>query len=90
MSQQQAEILASELESYRELLNSVIVRICRYHLNQKGIGGTIRVNWKHVSITDEVEQARAQLLRMQAKEIEKKLEKEYGEKAEEEEHHGEL
>ena len=90
MSQQQAEILASELESYRELLNSVILRICRYHLNQKGIGGTIRVNWKHVSITDEVEQARAQLLRMQAKEIEKKLEKEYGEKAEEEEHHGEL
>lgn len=68
----------------------MILRICRYHLNQKGIGGTIRVNWKHVSITDEVEQARAQLLRMQAKEIEKKLEKEYGEKAEEEEHHGEL
>ena len=48
------------------------------------------MNWKHVSITDEVEQARAQLLRMQAKEIEKKLEKEYGEKAEEEEHQGEL
>ena len=48
------------------------------------------MNWKHVSITDEVEQARAQLLRMQAKEIEKKLEKEYGEKTEEEEDHGEL
>ena len=44
-----------------------------------------------MSITDEVEQARAQLLRMQAKEIEKKTgKKEYGEKAEEEEHHGEL
>ena len=38
MSQQQAEILASELESYRELLNAVILRICRYHLNLKGMG----------------------------------------------------
>ena len=55
----------------------------------KGIGGTIRVNWKHVSITDEVEQARAQLLRDAGKGNWRKLEEEYGEKqAEEEEHHG--
>ena len=73
MSQQQAEILASELESYRELLNTVILRICRYHLNLKGLGGTLSVIWKHVSMSDEVEQARAELLRMQAKQIEQSL-----------------
>lgn len=74
MSQQQAEILASELESYRNLLTPVILRICRYHLNLKGLGGSIAVKWKHVSMSDEVEQARAQLLRMQAKQIERALE----------------
>lgn len=73
MSQQQAEILASELESYREILTSVILRVCRYHLNLKGLGGKISVKWKNISITDEVEQARAQLLSMQAKQIEAAL-----------------
>ena len=65
--------MASELESYRELLNTVILRICRYHLNLKGLGGTLSVIWKHVSMSDEVEQARAELLRMQAKQIEQSL-----------------
>lgn len=73
MSQQQAEILASELESYRALLTPVILRVCRYHLEQMGLGGKVQVQWKHISIADEVEQARAKLLDMQAKEIEAKI-----------------
>ena len=81
MSQQQAEILSSELQSYRELLSSVIVRICRYHLDLMGLGGRIDVKWKHISITDEVEEARAQLMRMQARQIEESL----GDKEREEE-----
>lgn len=88
MSQQQAEILASELESYRELLNAVILRICRYHLNLKGMGGALSVKWKHVSMSDEVEQARAELLHMQAKQIEQSLAQEG--KAQEEEDEDEL
>ena len=88
MSQQQAEILASELESYRELLNAVILRICRYHLNLKGMGGALSVKWKHVSMSDEVEQARAELLHMQAKQIEQGLAQEG--KAQEEEDEDEL
>lgn len=88
MSQQQAEILASELESYRELLNAVILRICRYHLNLKGMGGALSVKWKHVSMSDEVEQARAELLHMQAKQIEQGLAQEG--KAQEEEEEDEL
>ena len=73
MSQQQSEILASELESYRALLTPVILRICRYHLEQTGLGGKVQVKWKHISIADEAEQARAKLLDMQAKEIEAKI-----------------
>lgn len=73
MSQQQSEILASELESYRALLTPVILRICRYHLEQTGLGGKVQVKWKHISIADEVEQARAKLLDMQAKEIKAKI-----------------
>ncbi len=73
MSQQQSEILASELESYRALLTPVILRICRYHLEQTGLGGKVQVKWKHISIADEVEQAKAKLLDMQAKEIEAKI-----------------
>ena len=82
------QILASELESYRELLNAVILRICRYHLNLKGMGGALSVKWKHVSMSDEVEQARAELLHMQAKQIEQGLAQEG--KAQEEEDEDEL
>lgn len=52
----------------------MILRICRYHLNLKGMGGALSwLKWKHVSMSDEVEQARAELLHMQAKQIEQGL-----------------
>lgn len=73
MSQQQSEILASELESYRSLLSSVILKICRYHLALKGMSSDMEVKWKPISITDEVESAKAEYLRMQAKKIEHEL-----------------
>lgn len=76
MSQQQAEILASELESYRELLSSVIMRICRYHLGLKGMNTELEIRWKNISITDEVEKARAKLLQTQAQQLEDQRRKE--------------
>ena len=75
MSQQQSEILASELESYRSLLSSVILRICRYHLALKGMAGEVFVKWKPFSITDEVESARAEYLRAQAYKIREQSER---------------
>ena len=75
MSQQQSEILASELESYRSLLSSVILKICRYHLALKGMVGEVSVKWKPVSITDEVEGARAEYLRAQAYKIREQSER---------------
>lgn len=75
MSKQQADILTSELESYRNLLTPVIRRICGYHLGLKGISGKTDVAWSNISITDEVEQARAKLLRAQAAQVGEKGEK---------------
>lgn len=71
MSRQQADILTSELESYRNLLTPVIRRICAYHLALKGMGGQVKVEWSSISIADEVEQARAKLLQAQAKHLAK-------------------
>lgn len=69
MSKQQADILTSELESYRNLLTPVIRRICGYQLAMKGIPGRVWVEWNSISIADEVEQARAKLLRAQAAQV---------------------
>ena len=66
MSQQQADILTSELESYRALLSPVIRRICEAHLRSLGIADDVEVNWTDISLQDEVEQSRAALLRAQA------------------------
>lgn len=66
MSQQQADILTSELESYRAILTPVIRRICEAHLRSLGIADDVEVNWTDISLQDEVEQSRAALLRAQA------------------------
>lgn len=66
MSKQQADILTSELESYRALLGGIIRRICAAHLQMLGMADDLEVVWKSISIQDEVEQARAALLRAQA------------------------
>ena len=73
MSQQQADVLTSELEYYRSLLEPVINKVCRLWLNSQGYGCNFRVNWHDITLQDEVEQARARLLRAQALEKETQL-----------------
>lgn len=69
MSKQQAEILTSELESYRNLLTPIIYRVCSTHLLWRGMNPDIRVAWNNLRIADEVEEARARLLQAQADQI---------------------
>lgn len=69
MSKQQADILTSELESYRALLGGIIRRVCAAHLHMLGASPELEVVWKSISIQDEVEQARAALLRAQTQAI---------------------
>ena len=72
MSRQQADILTSELESYRNLLNPVIQRICTLFLRLRGSGGGVEIVWSNISLQDETELACARLTNARAAEIESK------------------
>lgn len=74
MSQQQIDILTTELEFYRRMLTPVILRICGIYLRLHGYDELPEVVWQTINLKDEVEQAQAQYYLMQAKEIEQRLE----------------
>ncbi len=69
MSAQQADVLTSELESYRRLLTPVIAKICRTFLRLNGFCDEPVVEWEDITLQDEVELARARLYDAQAKQI---------------------
>lgn len=73
MSSQQADVLTSELEAYRRILEPVIEKICRFRLNSEGIQDSIEIVWNDITLQDEVELARAALYRAQTKRIEQEL-----------------
>jgi hypothetical protein len=62
MSSQQADILTSELESYRRALEPVINRVCELFLRLRGLGCKTRVIWDDINLQDEVQTANARLL----------------------------
>ena len=66
MSQQQADLLTTELEYYRGLLEQVIVTVCRNWLCFEGYYCDFQVVWDDITLLDEVEMARAALYRAQA------------------------
>ncbi len=70
MSQQQADVLTSELEYYRAVLEPVISKICRAWLSSEGYGCDFKINWRDITLQDEVELAKARLYRAQAQEKE--------------------
>ena len=74
MSMQQADILTSELEYYRRLLEPVITRIARMYLQANGCFAPVKIVWDNINLQDEVELAAARLQNAQAAEIEARLE----------------
>ncbi len=76
MSSQQADILTSELESYRRLLNPAIGRICRLWLILQGWEPEFTICWDNITLQDEVDLAEARLKNAQAAEIEQTLKQE--------------
>ena len=70
MSAQQADILTSELEYYRRMLEPVISRICGMYLRLRGVYMPVQIVWENISLQDEVELAKAALYRAQAKALE--------------------
>lgn len=71
MSVQQADILTSELEYYRRLLEPVITRIVKTYLQLNGSFSEIKIIWDNINLQDEVELAQARLYNAQAQELEK-------------------
>lgn len=61
MSAQQADILTSELEYYRRLLNPIIEKICRTHLNFMGERSDFSIEWDDINLQDTLELSQARL-----------------------------
>ncbi len=73
MSAQQADILTSELEYYRRILEPVISRIARMFLQLNGSQARVKIVWDSINLQDEAELALARLHNAQAMEIERML-----------------
>ncbi len=71
MSAQQADILTSELEYYRRLLEPVIIRIAKAFLQMNGSFAEVNILWDNINLQDEVELAQARLYSAQAQQLEK-------------------
>lgn len=78
MSSQQADILTSELEYYRELLNPVINKIIKMFLSLNGIDEEFAIRWNHINLQDELDLSNARLNRANALKIEKEIERDFG------------
>lgn len=73
MSSQQADILTSELESYRRMLNPVINRICSMWMRLNGCSQRFEIVWDNITLQDETDLANARLLNARAAQIEAAL-----------------
>lgn len=71
MSTQQADILTTELESYRRILTPVIAKIGNMFLDLNGYNLTADVVWDDITLQDECDSAKTQLYLAQAERIRK-------------------
>lgn len=71
MSEQQADILTSELEYYRTVVEPVIARIVSVHLRLCGFNCGFEIEWNDINLQDTVELSQARLNNAQAMQIEK-------------------
>lgn len=71
MSQQQADILTTELWAIRRTVTPVIEKICKTHLMLRGYETAVQVEWEDICLQDMVEEAKAELYRVQAEKLTK-------------------
>ena len=69
MSAQQADLLTTEITAIRRTLTPVVERICRLWLRMHGYHCGFEVVWDDINLQDEVEEARAELYRQQARKL---------------------
>lgn len=70
MSTQQVDILTSELEYYRRLLNPVIRQIASVFLKAHGCEERVEILWDNINLQDESELSKARLYNAQAESLE--------------------
>lgn len=73
MSAQQADILTSELESYRRLLTPVLMKISTVFLRLRGYSCTPEIVWDNINLQDELELASARRINLEADGLERDL-----------------
>lgn len=74
MSAQQADILTSELESYRRVLTPVLLKISRVFLRLRGYTCGVEIVWDNINLQDEMELANARLTSLEADKLQMELE----------------
>lgn len=70
MSSQQSDILTSELESYRKILEPVILKICNTFLRMNGYCCETELVWEEIMLQDISELSKSRLYNAQAHNIE--------------------
>ena len=79
MSAQQADLLTTEITAIRRTLTPAVERVCRLWLRMHGYPCGFEVVWDDINLQDEVEEARADLYREQARKL--RLENDAAERA---------
>ena len=69
MSAQQADMLTTEITALRRSLTPAVERICRMWLRMHGWSCGCTVEWDDINLQDQVEEARAELYREQARRL---------------------
>ena len=69
MSSQQADMLTTEVTALRRTLTPVVERICGLWLRMRGFDCGFEVVWDDINLQDQVEEARAELYREQARKL---------------------
>ena len=69
MSAQQADMLTTEITAIRRTLTPAAERICRLWLRMHGYPCAFEVVWDDINLQDEVEEAKAEFYREQARKL---------------------
>lgn len=73
MSEQQADILTSELEYYRTVIEPVVRKIIATQLRLNGFDSEFEIEWNNINLQDAVELSTARLNNAHAMQIEKEI-----------------
>lgn len=69
MSSQQADVLTSEIEYYRETLNPVLRKICSTYLRLNGYGCRFEINWNDITLQDQLQIAQSEYYNAQTQKL---------------------